>query len=190
METLNQLSAWLYKIFAGWIAVASLIVFLLFTAFILPDQADAAETISGEVGSPDMSFFYTADKLYEMAEAYEEQGRAAYIRARFTFDLIWPLVYMLFLSTMISWLLKRVHLSENRWRWANLAPLLGTTFDYAENISTSLVMYRYPESTDILAMFAPIFTAIKWILVAGSFVLLSIGIITLIWQSIQKRLGE
>ena len=190
MAILKRFSAWLYKVSTGWVALAGLIIFLLFITLVLPGQAAGADTISEQVGSPDMSFFYTPGELYEMAESYGEQGRAAYIQARFTFDLIWPLVYTLFLSTAVSWAFQRAFTSESRWRWANLAPILGMAFDYAENISTALVMYRYPTPSDILAAIAPFFTAIKWIFVAGSFVLLVIGIITVILQTIRKHRGD
>ncbi len=190
MAILKRFSTWLYKVSTGWVALAGLIVFLLFTAFVLPAQTAGADIISKEVGSPDMSFFYTSDDLYRMAETYGEQGRAAYIRARFTFDLIWPLVYTLFLSTAVSWTFKRALISESRWCWANLAPISGMAFDYAENISTALVMYRYPTTTLMVATIAPFLTAIKWIFVAGSFVLVIIGITAVIWQSIRKHLGE
>jgi hypothetical protein len=187
MAILKRLSNWFYKISTGWVALAGLIIFVLFTSLVLPAQSAGAEEISGEAGSPDMSFFYKPQDLYDMADAYGENGRAAYIRARFTFDLIWPLVYALFLVTAISWTFARAFAEESRWRWANLAPVLGMAFDYAENISTSLVMFRYPEPTNIIAIMAPIFTAIKWIFVGGSFVLLMIGVIASIWLAIRKR---
>jgi len=190
MRVFKLYSRWLYKVSTGWVTLAGLIIFLLFTIFVLPAQAGGAETISEEAGSPDMSFTYTADSLYEIAEAYGKAGRAAYIRARFTFDLIWPLVYTLFLSTAISWIFVRAKIHESRWRWVNLAPALGMFFDYTENISTSLVMYRYPDSTDFLATLAPILTAIKWILISGSFALLLLGIGVWIWHSIRKDPGD
>ena len=187
---MRRLSNWLYKFSTGWVALAGLVVFLLFMALVLPAQAADAEISNGEVGSPDMSFFYSPQELYKMAEAYGEDGREAYIRARFTFDLIWPLVYTLFLSTAISWTFALIVSSESRWRWANITPILGMAFDYAENISTSLVMYRYPATSDFLAIFAPVFTAIKWICVGGSFILLLIGIVGVTWQAARKRIGN
>jgi len=187
MGILRKLSRWLYRVSTSWVALAGLIVFLVFTGLVLPAQSAGAEEISGDAGSPDMSFFYSPQELYEMAEAYGESGRTAYIRVRFTFDLIWPLVYTLFLSTAISWIFLRTFSPESSW-WANLAPIFGMTFDYAENISTSLVMYLYPAQTYFLTTVAPLFTAIKWIFVGGSFILLLIGFIVLVWHSIRKRL--
>lgn len=190
MAILNRFSTWLYKVSNDWVSLAGLIIFLLFTALVLPAQAAGADTFSEEVGSPDMSFFYSPDELYKMAEAYGEQGRAAYIQARFTFDLIWPLVYTLFLSTAISWTFQRALLSETRWCWVNLAPFLGMVFDYLENISTAYVMFRYPMQINILASIAPFFTVIKWFFVSASFVVLIFGIIVLIWQFISNRIGD
>ena len=188
MGILRKLSLWLYSISTGWVALAGLIIFLLFTGLVLPAQSTGSGEISGEAGSPDMSFFYSSQELYEMAEAYGEQGRSAYIRVRFTFDLIWPLVYTLFLCTAISWIFARAFSPESGWRWVNLAPILGMVLDYAENISTSLVMYRYPILTNLVATLAPLFTAVKWIFVGGSFILLLIGIFVLMWHAIRKRL--
>jgi hypothetical protein len=63
-------------------------------------------------------------------------------------------------------------------------------FDYAENISTSWVMYRYPIPANLLAALAPWFTAIKWVFVGGSFGLLLIGVFVWIWRSIQRRIAK
>ncbi|MFC1996798.1 hypothetical protein ACFLXI_04220 [Chloroflexota bacterium] len=190
MDFLKRLSTWLYRVSTGWITLICFIIFLLFTTLVLPVQAGIADKISQDAGSPDMSFFYTAQELYEMAEAYEEQGRDAYIRARFTFDLIWPLVYAMFLSTSVSWTFEHASLYRGRWRWANLFPLIGMILDYLENISTSVVMYRYPASTDFLAYIAPFLTALKWIFVTASFIILLIGIFAIIWKFFRKHLGE
>jgi hypothetical protein len=183
---MKHLSAWINRFSTGWMTLAGLLIFILFMALVMPRQAGSAEPSDQEVGSPDLSFFYTPAELYKMAEAYGEQGRADYIKARFTFDLLWPLVYTLFLSTAISWLFRRAALSEGPWGWANLAPILGLLFDYAENISTSLVMYRFPAATPVFATLAPFITAIKWTFVAASFIFLIIGIIAAVWKSIRS----
>lgn len=45
-------------------------------------QATRAEQDTGSAKSPDTSLFYTPADLYRMAEAYGEEGRRAYVRAR------------------------------------------------------------------------------------------------------------
>jgi hypothetical protein len=178
----KHISDWLYRITTGWVALSALVVFVLFAALVLPGQADTAGAEAGDAGSPDLSLWYAPADLYRMAEAYGEQGRRAYIRARFTFDVVWPMVYTVFLGTAITWLYARATDPGSLWRRANLAPLLGALLDYLENLSTSLVMARYPDRTPVVDVLAALFTTAKWVLVGGSFLLLLIGIGAAIWR--------
>jgi hypothetical protein len=178
----KRISDWLQGVSTGWVALVALLIFLLFTALVLPQQASQAEGETGSTDSPDTSFFYSPGDLYRMAESYGKDGRQAYIRARFTFDLVWPLVYTLFLATATSWIFGRTFASGSGWQLANLLPLLGALFDYLENISTSLVMARYPDQTAVFDTLAPIFTALKWTMLGASFALLLAGIVVAVWR--------
>jgi len=183
----KRLSDWLHRVSNSWVTLSALAIFLLFSALVLPRQAARAEQDTEDAGSPDMSFYYSADDLYEMAEAYGEEGREAYVRARFTFDMIWPLVYTLFLSTAISWLFSEAFAPDSRWQRGNLAPVLAALFDYLENVSASLVMLRYPNRTAVVDMLAPVFTLVKWVVLGASFALLFAGVVVAVWQWSRKR---
>jgi hypothetical protein len=166
------LSRWLYRISKGWLVVVAIVLFFVFTPVVLPQQAARFEDAAGPGPSPDQSFFYSPSDLYRMAGAFGEAGRAAYVRARWTFDVIWPLVYAFFLATTISWLGKRAFAEQSPWRLLNLVPVAGLLLDYAENICTSLVIGRYPAQTPVVDRLATVFTPLKWVFVGGSFVVL------------------
>jgi hypothetical protein len=183
----RRLSEWLRQVSSGWVALSALAVFVLFMVLVLPNQAARGESETGDVGSPDTSFYYTPQDLYRIAEAYGPEGRRAYVRARFTFDLIWPLVYAAFLSIGVSWVYGQAFSSESLWQRVNLIPVLGMLFDYLENLSTSLVMLRYPARTPIVDLLAPAFTLVKWALVGGSFLLLLVGAVVSVWRWRQER---
>jgi hypothetical protein len=186
----KQLSNWIHRVSNGWVASSTLIIFLLFTALVLPGQTSRTAPDNGDVGSPDTSFFYSKEDLYQMAEAYGEVGRRAYVRARLTFDVIWPIVYTMFLSTAISWVFRRAFTPSSLWQRANLVPVLGALFDYMENVSTSLVMFRFPSPTALVDVLAGVFTMVKWIFVGGSFVLLIVGLGVGAWQWVKYRYRE
>jgi hypothetical protein len=183
---LTRISDGIYNLTRNWVVAVAVVIFLLFMALVLPRQAADAEAATGSAGSPDTSFLYSADDLYQFAQAYGEQGRAAYIRARYTFDVIFPLVYGFFLTATISWVFAR-SFRPGVWRRANLVPLLGVLFDLLENVSTSLVMLRYPQPTRVIDTLAPAFTLVKWIFVFGSFGLLLTGIAAGIWRWFVRR---
>ena len=181
------ISNWFYRVSSGWVALIAVLVFILFTALVLPAQSQSA-SVSEEIGSPDLSIYYSSSDLYRMAEIYGESGRGAYIRARFTFDLIWPLVYTFFLVTSISWIYQKLFPATSPWRMINLLPFLGMIGDYLENISTSIVMWRFPLITPMIDWLAGMFTALKWLLIGGSFIALLLGGVMLVWQ-IFRRVG-
>jgi hypothetical protein len=187
---ISRMSNWINHISNSWVALSTLIIFLLFIALVLPGQALMVEENVGDTGSPDMSFYYSADDLYQRADAYGEEGRRSYIKERFTFDLIWPLVYTMFLSMGISWVFTRAFTASSLWQRANLAPVVGAVFDYLENVSTSLVMARYPNATAILDVLAGVFTLVKWGFIIGSFLFLIVGLAVGIWQWLRKLAGE
>jgi hypothetical protein len=184
---LTKLSNWFYRISTNPVTMITVLVFVLFTALVLPGQSSQAEDSSSGAGTPDLSFAYTPADLYRWADAYGEAGRVEYVRARFSFDIAWPLIYGVFLLTTTSWLFGRAFPENSRWRLANLAPLLAVYFDFLENVSTSLVMYRYPTPTYIIDWLASLFTPVKWIMVGGSFGLLLVGLLGWLWQKVRPN---
>ena len=186
----RRVSDGLHQVSTGWVALAALVIFLLFTALVLPGQATQAEEATGGGESPDTSLFYSPQALYRMAEAYGEEGRQAYVRARFTFDLVWPLVYTLFLVTTTGWAFGKAFPPGSRWQRANLVPLLALLFDYLENVSTSLVMLRYPAHTPVVDLLAPVFTLFKWSTLGAAFLLLLLGLAIAAWRWVRGRAGE
>jgi len=171
---MRSLSNWISRLSTGRVALAALLAFLLFMIFVLPGQAGQAEAVSAGVGSPDTTFFYSTADLYAMAEAYGASGRADYIRARFTFDLIFPLVYGIFLLTSVSWLATRAFEETSSSRLLNLVPGFGMLFDFLENGAASLVMARYPLETAVVDVLAPVFSVLKWFFLGVAFLLLFI----------------
>ena len=175
----TRLSRWLMRASTGPVTLALVAVLVAFTIVVLPAQSEAARLAGKGAGSPDTSLWYSAADLYRMAETYGPEGRQAYVQARFTFDIVWPLVYVSGLSAALSWLLSRACAAGSRWRLANLAPLLGGLLDLGENLSTSFVMLRYPALTPILDSLAAGFTLAKWAVLAFCFLALIAAVGTL-----------
>lgn len=174
----------------GWMALGAVVLFALFTAIVLPAQAEAGAFYTVRYAAPDTSVWYFPDDLYAAAEAWGRDGRAAYVQARVTFDVIWPMVYGTLLLTTLAWVWARATSPGSRWRKVALIPVFAVTLDYAENICTATVMARYPAQTPVLAELAPLFTAGKWLSLSASFMLLGIGVIialTARWRARSPR---
>ena len=174
-----QISHRLIRLSSGRVTLALIAVLTAFIVFVLPAQSEAARLAGHGAGSPDTSLWYSAGDLYRMAEAYGQDGRQAYVQARFTFDIVWPIVYVSGFTAALSWLLARLAAPVSRLRLLNLLPALGGLLDLGENVSTSMVMLRYPASTPVVDWLAPVFTLTKWACLGAAMVVLAGGLLLL-----------
>lgn len=134
----------------------------------------------GVSDSPDTGFFYSVSSLLELMEQYGAQGRRVYIIMRWTFDVIWPLVYTTFFVVTISYLV--INPSYSKY-WL-IAPILGVVFDFLENILLTIHMAVYPQELTILLYITPFMTLIKWIGIVLTF---GIQVYLLILLLLKKR---
>jgi hypothetical protein len=66
----TRLSDWLCRASTGWVALSALLIFLLFSVLVLPQQAAKSVKETGTSESPDTSFFYSPGDLYRLAGSY------------------------------------------------------------------------------------------------------------------------
>lgn len=146
----------------------TVLVFILFLVLVLPKvSAYTAVTIGGS-GSPDTDLMYSAEDLYQIAESYGPEGRRLYVVIRWTFDLVWPLVYGGFLVALsISLTSKRRHLLVRK---VYLLPLMAMFFDYMENTLVTLVMVGYPNEYTVLGTLASYASLMKWLVLSFAFI--------------------
>jgi len=179
MKYLKRLSEWCYRVINLTVLLAATLIFILFMVLVLPSMAGQLEELTGVSVSPDTSFYYSAGDLYEMAELYGEEGRSYYIYSRFTFDIVWPAVYLAFLVTSLTCIFRNFPRGSS-YRLVNLLPFFGAFFDLLENSAASLVMYRFPLPTPVIVNLAPLFTVLKWCFIFLSFIALGAGLLILI----------
>ncbi len=167
-----------------WVMLAS-VGFILFVTLVLPWISDYGTRIIGDVDSPDESFIYSAKDLYAMAKSFGPSGRRNYILLRWTFDVIWPLVYTTFL---VLWIAKLTsYLKGGRWvESLYFLPIAAMILDFIENIGATIVMMRYPSSSGAMAYVTPVATFLKWGVIFLSFGMVLILMVSLIYQRIRK----
>jgi hypothetical protein len=159
------------------------LIFVLFTATILPYEAARGVSV-GLTESIDTSFLYSPADLFSIIGNYSHEVRLAYVYQRFTFDLIWPLVYGLFIYVTTKYLLSKVN---RKYNLLIIFPISAVIFDFLENISVSILMLIYPIELNIVALFASLYTALKWITLSYSFIqiIILIGVVTI--NKIKKK---
>ncbi|HSL94058.1 MAG TPA: hypothetical protein VK905_05580 [Bacillota bacterium] len=186
---LHEVSQWLYRTVRLWMLLLALLVFAYFVAMVLPAEAVRSQSVIGSLPSPDTSLLYSAGDLYSMAREYGAEGRAYYVRARYTFDVVWPLAYAAFLVTSLTVVYGRLYVPRVFYL-INVLPLAAADFDFLENIAAGWFMHRYPLDSPVLAAVAPVATLSKWLLIALSFLALIVGVIMLAIPGFRRSARE
>ena len=170
---MKKFSDRLYELVSNKVLIAAVVIFVVFVAVANPLAAKYMDSLTDGAPSPDTSFFYEAQDIFDMAEAYGEEGRRGYILMRFTFDLAFPMLYLFFLVAASTKLLS--HFPRNsRLRFLNLLPFLAAGFDIMENIFAAVVMAKYPQQAAIAVQIAPWASVIKWVFVIAAFSLVGV----------------
>lgn len=156
-------------IFTKKAVIISGLIFLLFLLVVLPVMANLTANKTGVVESPDTAIDLSVDDYYQMIEAYEEEGRDFYILLRWTFDLIWPFVYLFFLVSWIGFFGRNLSITRKAFIYL---PWFGVAFDFLENIFATVAMSIYPQRIDSLIYLLKISSLFKWLFIAISFLVL------------------
>lgn len=154
----SQIYLLIDRLNSKWVFLALTALFILFLLVFLPREATRSDLSTGGLASPDTQFIYSASDLKALISNYSELARKEYIIAKVRFDILWPIVYGLWLTSGLSIVLK------GRWRKGLIfLPFIAVIFDFLENIAVSTAMATYPSPLGIALYLAPIFTGIKWL---------------------------
>lgn len=114
----------------------------------------------GMTESIDTNFNFNPSLIYPIVKRYGDKGRAFYIRQRWTFDLVFPLVYGVPFWLTMKKFLPRVSLEKFHFV-ADLA-LVATAFDYLENIVFTILVALYPTEIGVLPVIGIVMSLFKW----------------------------
>ncbi len=198
---MNENQTSLLEQMANWKVI--LVVFLVTAAFILfifPGRTNEIRADSG-LANPilDARFSYTPDVAYSLMKALKSEGRQVYVVTTASEDLVFPLVYNLFLALCLIAVIRAAFPTSfqakpgkpgGRKAVFNLntlarLPLLVLACDYAENACLIVLMLSFPLRLNWLVRLASLFTSLKWSFGALCVFLIIFG--SLVWGG--RKLG-
>ncbi len=151
------------------------LVYIFFPALILPAAEAQIKAYSGGAGPIDLKFTYTLDEVFQMVEAYGEEGRAFYRTVELTADILYPIAYTLFFGTLLTAVLRRAFPHNTLVHRLALIPVLGFLLDMAENVGIVTMLSQFPAQSETVAQMTGIFTTLKWVSVGAILLTLLAG---------------
>lgn len=122
----------------------------------------------------DMEINYSPEKAYQMLTDYGLTGRQLYLNI-LTMDLIFPLVYSLFLMITVTLLFQKLFSPDHPIQKLNLIPLVAGLADYLENFGIATMLLNYPTKYTWVAGVTNVFTITKDLSILASLILLIIA---------------
>lgn len=142
--------------------------------------------ISNGVGILDMEFMYSVSKSIEIVDKLTDAGRSFYLSHIIPLDIIFPLTYMLFFSSVIIFLINRLN-SVKKINNLIYLPLVAMSLDYLENIMAIIILKSYPNKLLVLYSFLNVFTLLKFIALILIVIIISVLIIIIIVKGKKKH---
>ncbi len=157
-------------------------IYLIFAAIIFPALPHS------NAGIPDIKYYYSAEEVYQIIANYTPAERRNYALSSMTVDVLYPLVYSLFLTALSIFLIGKLNIRKHLTIRLAYISMGAAAFDLLENGSLTVMMLNYPVRFNILADVAGYFTAAKWTLVIASLAFIIYLSIRLLLKKIRKQL--
>ena len=169
-----------------------LIIFLVavvgFNVILFPWRSGRMQALAGRpVGIIDTMYAYTPDQVYEKIPVYGDEGRPFYALTEFTIDLVYPVLYNLFLILTMTLVFRQAFPGNSALHRLCFLPLAVWISDYAENTCIVILLLSYPQRLDALAWVSSFFSTTKWSLGVASLALIVIGLV--VWWVKRIRVG-
>lgn len=164
------------------------VLFLLFLSFNLYFFPKAFQEMPSDrvntIPVIDLQFGYNPARVKSIVAMYTGKAKEGYLQSTKTTDTIYPIIYFLLLSSLISIVFYKWKITT-RFQWLNLLPLSIVFFDYNENYLIVKMLNTYPADIDIMAAFCSFFTLSKWVAMCICLLILSVGVA----ENLRKRVN-
>ncbi|HKK73763.1 MAG TPA: hypothetical protein VJ953_01715 [Saprospiraceae bacterium] len=163
----------LKKIAAWPIIFVLFVIYLGFSLWLFPYYQSQIDDLAGEpLTALDLRMQYSPGEVKDLMAQMGKEGRAInrFISGRI--DMIYPLVYGLFLILLLVRLSST--LKYHRGPWLLLVPILAMLFDYLENFQVLRMLRQYPDISEELVAFSSLMSSLKWLFVLAALLLVVI----------------
>lgn len=149
---------------------------LLFSLYIFPQRTMHLRVeCSGASPVFDARFSYSPAEVYPAFAQCSPAGRRLYALSEASIDLVFPILYNLFLVGLLAAAYRRIRGAPGKYLpWLPLGSLL---LDYTENACLITMLLLYPRQIPSLSLAASISTPLKWFWGLGCLVLAIAGFV-------------
>ena len=130
---------------------------------------------------------YSYDHTIELLGSLGESGRHAYLYRQLPLDFVYPGLFAISCSLLLSWLLLKNRPADSPFFYFCLIPVIAGCFDYIENIFIVRLIVDFPDVSGWLVKFSSCATVIKSLATTLFFVVLIFSVTMLFLNRLKQR---
>ncbi len=123
---------------------------------------------------------YSYENALSLLQTLGTAGRHSYLTIQLPLDLIYPGLFAISYTLLITWLFKKGFKANSKIFYLAVVPFFGGLFDYLENVGIILMLKAFPEVSSNLVKTASAFTILKSGFTTAFFILLFVGLAALL----------
>ena len=189
MRMITGLSHAMRKLATWWVPALTAGVFVVFAvAFFATSLPFSIANVTSLCGAapPDVRFYTPGDEVTQFLTGCGEAGRAAY-RDLQVADLFYPAVSGLFLASALALVLSRLSRPGSAVIALAALPLLGSAFDYLENVAAWIALTAFPGPAETTAGLLGVASIAKQAISWASWLLLLLAVGCLVTRVLRNR---
>jgi hypothetical protein len=162
-----------------------LIFFLVFVVthiFEIPWGSKAVSQLLGGIEIFDKSPVFSSEAVYERVRLFPAEGLMAYKRFSYTIDVLFPISFLVFLSTFARFVSQRITIPKYLAKVLIRVSFFWFAFDMLENAVIFNILTKFPSQNELLGSSLGFITVLKF-----GLLLLSILMPSLVFLFANKR---
>lgn len=146
--------------------IISIALFVLAMVFLLPHMSSLMDQFDNLGTPPDLNFGFNNLGIQTYRNALGFEGRDMYIFIRWTYDILWPIIYTFFFVNVLYLIVKKGDYSI-KLVYLSVLPFV---LDILENTLASIFMVVFPSEATILVFLIAVISTFKWLSIGFFFI--------------------
>lgn len=185
LQNLRRFSAYLHASATPKMIFLAFLSQVIFAVVIIPKMVALISPLDNQVWL-EFRFGYNSNQFYELMEAIGAKGRYYAKMYVFFIDLLYPIIYCISYSLLLSFFFRNSFSSKHYFQLFNVFPFFIGFADVFENLSIGVLLFEFPNENAFLVKLASSFSLLKWGFMMYNILLMLIGLFSWGFRSMLK----
>lgn len=161
LKNLRRFSAYLHAAASLKMILLAFLSQVIFAVFIIPKMESLINPLQNQV-LLELRFGYNIEQFYKLMTSIGQNGRFYYKIYVLFIDLLYPIIYCISYSLLLSLFFRNSFSSGHYFQLFNVFPFFIGFADAFENLNIAYLLFTFPKENVFIVKLASSFSLLKW----------------------------